>query len=105
MSLPKTLGGMVNRRTMGMCPFCAKEMSNPVFRDELSAKEFRISGLCQECQDKTFDPTEDHDETQVEYLTPPEPQCNGICMTGYDVGVPHSGIAYAHPECPVHGGK
>jgi len=25
------------------------------FRDELSAKEFTISGLCQKCQDSAFD--------------------------------------------------
>jgi hypothetical protein len=31
--------------------------------------------------------------------------CNGICMTGWDVGVPYSGIAYAHPECDLHSGR
>lgn len=30
-------------------------------------------------------------------------QCNGICLTGADVGVPYSGIAYAHPDCDLHG--
>lgn len=31
--------------------------------------------------------------------------CNGICLTGADVGVPeYSGIAYPHPQCAVHGG-
>ena len=37
------------------CVFCNKEI-NPVteFRDELSRKEFTISGICQACQDKTF---------------------------------------------------
>ena len=41
-----------NRR----CPFCDKDMSNieGMFRDKLSLKEFGISGLCQECQDKVF---------------------------------------------------
>ena len=24
------------------------------FRDEISAREFEISGMCQDCQDKTF---------------------------------------------------
>lgn len=33
-----------------------------------------------------------------------EPSCNGICLTGFDLGVPeYRGIAYAHPECEVHG--
>lgn len=35
-----------------ICPFC----KNPVgdFRDEISKKEFEISGLCQSCQDDMF---------------------------------------------------
>ena len=37
------------------CPFCGKDMSNPVFRDELSVREFKISGICQECQDNYFE--------------------------------------------------
>lgn len=35
-----------------------------------------------------------------------EPECNGICLTAADIGVPACGgdmIAYAHPDCPVHG--
>ena len=39
----------------GKCPFCGKDMSNPSFRDELSRKEFKISGICQECQDNYFE--------------------------------------------------
>ena len=37
------------------CVFCGT-IINPItdFKDELSKKEFSISGLCQECQDKTF---------------------------------------------------
>lgn len=36
----------------GKCPTCG----NPVgkFRDERSKREFRISGMCQECQDSVF---------------------------------------------------
>ena len=29
--------------------------------------------------------------------------CNGICLTGSDIGLGGSGIAYAHPTCPEHG--
>ena len=36
------------------CPFCACEIDITTFKDELSLKEFHISGLCQKCQDKTF---------------------------------------------------
>ena len=37
------------------CPFCGKEIKEDEFRDTLSVKEFKISGLCQECQDEFFD--------------------------------------------------
>lgn len=30
-------------------------------------------------------------------------ECNDMCLTGYDVGVPTNVIAYAHPMCPEHG--
>lgn len=44
------------RKENAKCPFCGKDMSNPegMFRDKLSYKEFQISGLCQDCQDKVF---------------------------------------------------
>lgn len=34
-----------------------------------------------------------------------EPECNGICLSAADIGVPECGdvIAYAHPDCPEHG--
>lgn len=38
----------------GQCPFCKKLVSNDSFRDELSRREFKISGLCQSCQDEIF---------------------------------------------------
>ncbi len=38
----------------GKCPFCKKPVKMSEFRDELSKREFQISGLCQSCQDKTF---------------------------------------------------
>ena len=37
------------------CPFCGKAVDINNFRDELSLKEFQISGLCQSCQDDFFD--------------------------------------------------
>jgi hypothetical protein len=36
------------------CPFCHTEINMNDFKDKLSLKEFKISGLCQKCQDKTF---------------------------------------------------
>ena len=42
------------------CPFCQATPTYFEFRDALSAREYEISGLCQECQDKVFvEPQED----------------------------------------------
>lgn len=38
-----------------VCPLCGWIVDESVeFRDELSKREFKISGLCQKCQDKMF---------------------------------------------------
>lgn len=44
----------------GKCVFCGStKTSAEDFRDFMSYHEFQISGICQECQDKTFiDPEE-----------------------------------------------
>ena len=34
------------------CVFCKKPITG--FRDELSEREYRVSGMCQECQDRVF---------------------------------------------------
>lgn len=44
-------------RSPGMCPTCGEPVTG--FRDELSKKEFEISGMCQGCQSSIFD---EHDE-------------------------------------------
>ena len=37
------------------CVFCQKTIDPETeFKDELSRKEFTISGICQKCQDQTF---------------------------------------------------
>ena len=47
---------MIQNRAEGKCPFCGKEIDvETEFTDELSKKEFAISGLCQSCQDDFFD--------------------------------------------------
>lgn len=39
----------------GRCPFCGRDIKGKEdFRDEISWKEYKISGLCQKCQDKNF---------------------------------------------------
>ena len=37
-----------------VCAFCHKPIKMEDFRDDLSRKEYGISGLCQKCQDDTF---------------------------------------------------
>jgi hypothetical protein len=36
----------------GVCTFCSKKVKT--FRNTSSEKEYKISGFCQECQDKVF---------------------------------------------------
>ena len=42
------------------CVVCAGDASE--FKDEISAKEYTISGLCQECQDIAFAPYDEEEE-------------------------------------------
>ena len=37
----------------GKCSTCSAEIDHN-FRDELSLKEYKISGMCQDCQDSFF---------------------------------------------------
>lgn len=46
---------MLDDKDNGICPFCKKPVNIDEFRDDLSRKEYRISGLCQKCQDDFFD--------------------------------------------------
>ncbi|MBR0059638.1 MAG: hypothetical protein IJP99_10640 [Methanobrevibacter sp.] len=46
---------MINRKNEGYCPFCGVKVSEEDFTDEISRKEFTISGLCQRCQDDFFE--------------------------------------------------
>ena len=38
----------------GKCPFCKKNVNLSDFKNEISIKEYKISGLCQICQDNFF---------------------------------------------------
>jgi len=48
------LGDMVKAVEKGLCPFCGNPVNFEDFRDDLSRREFKISGLCQKCQDEFF---------------------------------------------------
>lgn len=51
-------GKEMDRIKNGRCPFCLNpNISRADFRDELSWKEFSISGMCQKCQDEFFKPS------------------------------------------------
>jgi hypothetical protein len=52
---------LTDARNFNRCVMCSKAVdpigTDPAmggFRDALSAKEYRISGMCQDCQDKIF---------------------------------------------------
>lgn len=37
------------------CPHCGAVIDTDLFRDAESYQEYRISGICQDCQDAIFD--------------------------------------------------
>ena len=45
---------MLSLASQGKCPFCGHKDEMEEFRDRLSLEEFKISGLCQSCQDEVF---------------------------------------------------
>ncbi len=38
----------------GNCPLCAKKVDIKEFKDQISKDEFKISGICQACQNNVF---------------------------------------------------
>ena len=48
-------GTEVARFEQGHCPLCNSAIDMADFKTELDLKEYNISGMCQSCQDKTFD--------------------------------------------------
>lgn len=50
-----------------------------------------------------FDDCSKYNCVSVSVSAPPSEPCNSLCMTGHDIGVSSSEIAYAHPECRAHG--
>ena len=36
------------------CVWCSKKVTFESFKDELSLKEYQISGICQDCQNRVF---------------------------------------------------
>ena len=49
-------GKQVDLKNRGLCVFCKSDKTNREdFKDELSWKEYNISGMCQTCQDGFFE--------------------------------------------------
>lgn len=48
------LGKMAEVASLGFCPLCEKPVTTEEFKNEISKKEFQISGMCQKCQDNFF---------------------------------------------------
>ena len=44
----------VQRVEQKKCPLCGKPINMEDFRNEISKREYSISGMCQECQDDVF---------------------------------------------------
>ena len=47
-------GLAINKALKGKCPTCPEQVNPEDFRDELSVREFCISGMCMKCQDSVF---------------------------------------------------
>ena len=47
-------GSRVDTVEMGFCPICDNPISLDEFEDRASLKEYEISGMCQNCQNKMF---------------------------------------------------
>ena len=53
--LLQRLAEMEDQKHRGNCPRCNVKVKVDEFVDELSKKEFKISGTCQKCQNEIFD--------------------------------------------------
>ena len=45
---------LADKVIMSECVTCDNKITDMDFRDEISIKEYGISGMCQECQDSVF---------------------------------------------------
>jgi len=50
----KEIKEMYKLKEAGKCPFCSSDVNINDFKDKLSKEEFKLSGLCQDCQDEFF---------------------------------------------------
>lgn len=106
-TLEEIIAGKRCSKNLGCGKSLVKDDGSPVYvfdtkeEAETYEMEYRRTGLCPSCLNAALTALDDGGE--VEEDEPAEPECNGICLYGSDLGVPSSGVAYAHPECPAHG--
>jgi len=48
----------VDRVEQGLCPTCGEKVDTSKFTSSLDWKEYNISGMCKECQNKVFGESE-----------------------------------------------
>lgn len=116
----ETLEGIVASKRCSKNLGCGKSLvkddGSPVYvfdtKEEAQTyeMEYRRTGLCPSCLNQALTLLDGGEPEECCGESPctcqDEPQCNGMCMTGADIGVPeYSGIAYAHPDCPEHGSR
>ena len=44
----------VDRTKFNLCPICGNPIKMEDFKDDISRKEYGMSGMCQACQDNVF---------------------------------------------------
>jgi hypothetical protein len=103
-SLDEIIAGKRCSKNVGCGKSLVKDDGSPVYvfdtkeEAETYDMEWRRTGLCPSCLNKALTALDGDEPDEGE-----EPECNGICLYGSDLGVPSSGVAYAHPDCPEHG--
>lgn len=90
-------GQEVELKNNGMCPSCKAPVDQASFRDEVSKREYKISGLCQACQDEVFGGPEE-DEEQIEMSSATDAAINDWQMNDDDM--PDDLKAHLYPEEP-----
>lgn len=60
LALFKLRGAINETIASNKCAWCNSK--NIKFRDEMSLREYQISALCQDCQDKTFGKAVEHED-------------------------------------------
>lgn len=108
-TLDEIIAGKTCSKNVGCGKSLVKDDGSPVYvfdtKEEADTyeMEYRRTGLCPSCLNKALSALDDGLPDYTEQGLDEDPECNGMCLTAADIGVPASGIAYAHPDCPEHG--